>query len=150
MQPIRQRVSRIEHMGRHLRPDCSSGTCCVHRRTEYYSWSNIRSLGASILSQAEPRGVLHQEHLRAAGLLGRSGDADVDCGGARDPCFGQPERAVTGLERAGVAVLRPDRGGGAAILSVPGVYEILAEEWNNDVLDTWVELNPELAYPDED
>ncbi len=25
----------------------------------------------------------------------------------------------------------------AQILSIPGIYEILAEELNNDVLDTW-------------
>ena len=37
----------------------------------------------------------------------------------------------------------------AEIIAVPGVYECLSEELNNDILDTWAEDNPELAYPED-
>jgi hypothetical protein len=33
------------------------------------------------------------------------------------------------------------------VLAVPGVYEILSEHFNNDVLDRWAERNPEKAHP---
>lgn len=36
-----------------------------------------------------------------------------------------------------------------SILSVPGVYEALKEEWNNDVLEIWEEDNPEPNDEDE-
>ena len=32
-------------------------------------------------------------------------------------------------------------------LSIPGIYETCAEEFNNEVLDVWAERNPEKAYP---
>ena len=38
----------------------------------------------------------------------------------------------------------------AQLLAIPGIYEILREELNNDVLDSWAEDNPSLAYPDSD
>jgi len=38
---------------------------------------------------------------------------------------------------------------GANVLSVPGVYEVLSEHFNNDVLDEWAERNPDKAYPEE-
>jgi len=31
-------------------------------------------------------------------------------------------------------------------LSIPGVYEAVSEEYNNDVLETWAERNPCKAY----
>jgi len=31
----------------------------------------------------------------------------------------------------------------AALLQVPGVYELLAEYFNNEILDIWAERNPE-------
>jgi len=34
------------------------------------------------------------------------------------------------------------------MLTIPGVYEILAEEFNNSVLDRWAADNPAKAYPD--
>lgn len=38
---------------------------------------------------------------------------------------------------------------GAAIIRIGGVYDELAEHFNNDVLDRWAERNPEKAYPKE-
>ena len=32
---------------------------------------------------------------------------------------------------------------------IPGVYEAIVEQFNNEVLDTWAERNPEKAYPEE-
>lgn len=36
-------------------------------------------------------------------------------------------------------------GGLAAILSISGVYELVKEEWNNDILDRWREQNAPTA-----
>ena len=36
----------------------------------------------------------------------------------------------------------------STIRSLPGVEEIIREEFNNEVLDRWARDNPELAYPD--
>jgi len=36
---------------------------------------------------------------------------------------------------------------GVNILSIGDVYTILAEHFNNDVLDRWAERNEERAYP---
>jgi hypothetical protein len=33
------------------------------------------------------------------------------------------------------------------LLSLPGVYEVVSEALNNEVLDRWVSYNPEKAYP---
>ena len=38
----------------------------------------------------------------------------------------------------------------AQILAIPGIYEVLREELNNDILDTWAEQNPEKAFTDEE
>lgn len=35
------------------------------------------------------------------------------------------------------------------IMAIPGVYECVVEELNNDILDNWANEHPELAYPDE-
>ena len=35
------------------------------------------------------------------------------------------------------------------LLQIPGIYEILAERYNNEVLDAWAEDNPCLAYPED-
>lgn len=37
----------------------------------------------------------------------------------------------------------------AEVLAVPGVREAMQEALNNDVLDTWAEEHPELAWPEE-
>ena len=34
-------------------------------------------------------------------------------------------------------------------LSIPGIYEIMAEYFNNEVLEQWTNNNQELAYPEE-
>jgi hypothetical protein len=39
--------------------------------------------------------------------------------------------------------------GAADLLSFPGVYEILAEEWNNEVLEAWEAEQPEPEETDE-
>jgi len=39
---------------------------------------------------------------------------------------------------------------GCSLLSIPGVYELLSEHFNNAVLEKWEQDNPELAYPNED
>lgn len=36
------------------------------------------------------------------------------------------------------------------IIQIQGVYEILSEHFNNEVLDLWAETNPELAYGEEE
>jgi hypothetical protein len=36
------------------------------------------------------------------------------------------------------------------LLAVSGIYEILSEHFNNEVLDLWEEMNSELAYGKED
>lgn len=36
------------------------------------------------------------------------------------------------------------------LVGLPGVKEILIEEFNNDVLDSWSEANQNKAYPDVD
>ena len=38
---------------------------------------------------------------------------------------------------------------GFEVLSIPGVREIMMEWLNNEVLDEWVERNPEKAYPND-
>lgn len=35
------------------------------------------------------------------------------------------------------------------VTSVPGVYELVREHFNNDVLDRWAERNPKKAWPEE-
>lgn len=35
------------------------------------------------------------------------------------------------------------------LLGLPMVYNIVAEELNNDVLEQWAEENPEKAFPEE-
>lgn len=37
---------------------------------------------------------------------------------------------------------------GGQVLSYPGVYEVLREELNDDVLDKWANDNPDKAYGD--
>jgi len=34
-------------------------------------------------------------------------------------------------------------------LMIPGIYEIMREYYNNEVLDLWAEDNPELAWPED-
>lgn len=36
------------------------------------------------------------------------------------------------------------------LLDVPGVYELVAEHFNNEILDLWSSSNPDLAFPDDD
>lgn len=36
----------------------------------------------------------------------------------------------------------------ATLLDIPGIYEVLSEHFNNDVLDKWAEDNPDKAYPE--
>lgn len=38
---------------------------------------------------------------------------------------------------------------GTDLLQVPGVYDIVSEHYNNDVLYLWAEDNPKLAYPED-
>lgn len=38
---------------------------------------------------------------------------------------------------------------GISIMRIPGVYSILSEYFNNEVLDTWAGENPEKAYPED-
>mgnify|MGYP001572835066 CR=1 FL=1 len=35
------------------------------------------------------------------------------------------------------------------LLSIPGVYEIVAEFYNNAALDSWADAHPQLAYPED-
>ena len=35
------------------------------------------------------------------------------------------------------------------LLLIPGVYEIVAEYYNNEVLELWADANPEKAYPED-
>ncbi len=35
------------------------------------------------------------------------------------------------------------------MMDVPGVYGIVSEHFNNEVLDKWAERNPEKAYPED-
>lgn len=39
--------------------------------------------------------------------------------------------------------------GGSAVLQIPGIYEIMSEYFNNEVLEAWEEENPALAYPED-
>lgn len=39
---------------------------------------------------------------------------------------------------------------GAEILAIAGVYEVLREELNNEVLERWAGEHPELAWPEDD
>lgn len=36
------------------------------------------------------------------------------------------------------------------LLTIPGVYEVLREELNNEVLGRWAGEHPELAWPEDD
>jgi hypothetical protein len=36
--------------------------------------------------------------------------------------------------------------GAYSLLSIPGVYEAVSEAFNNDILDLWVDRNPNKAY----
>lgn len=38
---------------------------------------------------------------------------------------------------------------GEKLLSIAGIYEVLSEHYNNKVLDTWAERNPETAGTEE-
>jgi calcineurin-like phosphoesterase family protein len=38
---------------------------------------------------------------------------------------------------------------GEQLMDVPGVYDIVSEHFNNEVLDKWAERNPEKAYPED-
>ena len=42
------------------------------------------------------------------------------------------------------------KGGGEHLLSIPGVYELVAEYYHNDVLDFWASENQDLAYPEDE
>lgn len=37
----------------------------------------------------------------------------------------------------------------AELFAISGIYEILAEEFNNEVLDAWAEKHPDLAFPNQ-
>lgn len=35
------------------------------------------------------------------------------------------------------------------LFQIPGVYDLVSDYYNNDVLDLWAEENPDKAYPQE-
>lgn len=35
-------------------------------------------------------------------------------------------------------------------LAIPGIYDVMREAYNNEVLDAWSNDNPELAYPEDE
>jgi hypothetical protein len=39
---------------------------------------------------------------------------------------------------------------GGAVLAVPGVYELMSEHWNNDILDDWKSDQPDVIKLGED
>lgn len=38
---------------------------------------------------------------------------------------------------------------GEQLLDIPGIYEILSEYFNNEVLEQWASSNPKLAFPED-
>jgi len=38
---------------------------------------------------------------------------------------------------------------GEQIFAIPGIYEVVSEYFNDEVLDRWAKDNPELAYPED-
>lgn len=54
---------------------------------------------------------------------------------------------MTNEEFDQILLARAMNAGGAEIFGIEGVYEILSDYWNDEVIEEWAENNPEKAFP---
>lgn len=57
---------------------------------------------------------------------------------------------MTDDEFDGILESFADAMGVGRILEIPGVYDLVREELNNGVLESWEHANPDKAFPDSD